>query len=716
MRTKVCLKFTLVFLFFMAQLGGLHAAQTIDGKPVFPISDHFLNPPDENSELPGFVISPEASRYWPLGAGESATAIKALRLALDGKHKQAQEIKSELDDPTARTLIDWLWVHGRKDRPNLAFLRHFVRENPDWPLNHRVYARIERSMLAGGARNRTVLAYFANRTPKTPAGMIVYARALKDAGKPVQAAPLIHEAYRSVQLSKSMADKIAKEFSDILTDQDRLARLDGLIVHHETTLAVRAAANMGDNFKKYTKAAHKLLTMAKDAPAALAGVTLRLRHQPGLQYARVRYQMRKKRVKEAADIMLKANATGNTLAYPERWWKIRRSFIQDALSSKKKVFKPEFAYRLAAAHGLTDGKFLTDAEWTAGWIAYTFLDKPKVAAKHFRTSAETALRAHDKARGHHWLAQSLEKLGEGDEARISHQTAAGFGYTFYGLLSEGHAGGFLNGEAMPPSADPTHAERLAVRQSDLVRAVQMLAHENARKQIKIFLKSMAHTFKTPGEHGALIQVADEIGDTYLAMKFARYGEWRSIHVGKAAFPLKALPEFRPLTSGQVEPPLILGVARQESEFNHEAVSHVGARGLMQIMPATARWLCGLHKVKCSPNRLTADPAFNVQLGSAFLYRLVREWKGSYIMAAAAYNAGGGRVQKWNAAVGDPRKGEISALDWIELIPFSETRNYVKRVMRNVQIYRRQMQPDAGITLADDLDRGRKTPKKASLGQ
>jgi soluble lytic murein transglycosylase len=713
MRIKVFLNFTLVFLIFMAQHGVLHSAQFANNKPIF---DGLASIPYEESTLPGFIITPEASRYWPLGAGESALAIKALRLALDGKHKQAQEIKSELDDPTARTLIDWLWVHGRKDSPNLAFLLHFVRANPDWPRNHRVHATIERSLLAGDANHHAVRAYFKDRAPLTPAGMVVLARASKEAGKTDEALALIRKAYHSVSLRQSLASKIVQEFGDILTDHDRLLRLDGLIVHHETTQAVRVASGMDKGFQLYAKAAHKLLTQAKDAPAALKKVPFRIRNQPGLQYTRVRYQLRKKKPEEAAKILLKANATGNALPYPERWWKIRRDLIQDDLSSKKRRFEAEFVYRLAAAHGLTEGKFLTDAEWNAGWIAYTYLDRPAEAAKHFHTSAKTALRTHDKARGHYWLAKSLEKLGETDEARLNHQTAAGFGYTFYGLLSEGDAGGFLNGEVLPPSAEPTHAERLAVGQSDLVRAVQMLAHESARKEIKVFMKSMAHTFKTPGEHGVLIELAEEIGGTYLAMKFARYGEWRSIHVGKAAFPLNPLPNFRPLTKNQVESPLILSVARQESEFNDKAVSPVGARGLMQIMPATARWLCGLHKVKCSPNRLTADPAFNVQLGSAFLYRLVREYKGSYIMAAAAYNAGGARVQKWNATVGDPRKGEISAVDWIELIPFSETKNYVKRVMRNVQIYRRQIQPDADITLTQDIQRGSKTVKKADLQQ
>ncbi|MGI9371522.1 MAG: lytic transglycosylase domain-containing protein [Hyphomicrobiales bacterium] len=670
--------------------------------------DPFTMPPDDANEIPGFEVTPEAKRFWPLGQGETKNAIKALGLALGGKHLDAQEIKSELDDPTARKLIDWLWVHSRRGGPDRAFLQHFAKENPDWPRAHRLQGRIERSLYAGDAGYREVRAYFADKEPKTSAGMVVYARKLIQDGNQKEAAYWIKKAYRIVSIPSKLAAEIAKEHNEFLSDDDRRARLDGLIVHHETTLAVRAAGGMDEAFQKYAKAAHKLLTGAKDAPGAYQAVPFKLRHQPGLQYTRVRYQLRKKKPKRAVEIMLKTNATGIALPYPEQWWKMRRSLVRDAVEKKKPPFSKEFAYKLAKAHGLTEGKFLTDAEWMAGWMAFSFLKKPELALDHFKLSAETAIRLHDKARGHYWLARVLEKLDKKEEALFQHQIAAGYGFTFYGLMSEGHAGGFLNGEALPPSAHPTHAQEHAVTRSELVRAAQMLAHEDARKTLKVFFKSMANTYKTPGEHGALMQVAYDIGGIYLAQKFARYSEWRGIHVGTPAFPIEeAIPKIRPLTEKQVEQPLILGVARQESEFNREAVSHVGARGLMQIMPATARWLCRLHKVTCSSNRLTKDPKFNVQLGSAFLVRLVREWRSSYIMAVAAYNAGSGRVQKWNAAFGDPRKGEIDPIDWIELIPFSETRNYVKRVMRNVQIYRRQMNPDAKIPLVEDIARGAK---------
>ncbi|MGI9482477.1 MAG: lytic transglycosylase domain-containing protein [Hyphomicrobiales bacterium] len=713
MSTRVFLVFALCMLTLTLRPVSVGATENVGSIPDFPVPAFYMSLPHEETTIPGFIVQPDAKRYWPLGEGEKELAIKALKHALAGQHMKAQEIKSELDDPTARKLIDWLWVHARRGGPSLSFLKYFVAENPNWPKANVVHGRIERSMMAGGVKHREALAYFKDRKPRTSSGMVVYARALMSIDKTDEAENWVRKAYRSVRVPMSLAGKIADEFSSILTDEDRLARLDGLIVHHETTLAVRASRGMDKNFQKYAKAAHRLLTGSKNAQGAFNAVPLRLRHQPGLQYARVRYRLRKKKPVGAAEVMLKANATGIALPYPERWWKMRRAMIQDSLSAKKPKLSQEFVYKLAKAHGLTSGKFLTDAEWMAGWVAFSFLDKPEVAANHFRASAKTAIRTYDKSRGHYWLGRALEKLGEKDEARYQHQTAAGFGYTFYGLLSESHVGGFLHGESLPPSADPTRAERVAVRQSELARAVQMLAHENARKEIKIFFKSMANTYKTPGEHGALIEMADEIGDVYLAMKFARYSEWRGIHVGTAAFPTEVLPKAKPLTQGEVEKPLVLGVARQESEFNGKAVSRVGARGLMQIMPATARWLCRIHKIKCSQKRLTADPAFNVQLGSAFLYRLVREWRGSYIMATAAYNAGGARVLKWNASVGDPRKGEISALDWVELIPFSETRNYVKRVMRNVQIYRRQMDPDAAITLVEDLERGAKTKDKAA---
>lgn len=680
---------------------------------------------------------PRAVIYRSANWDQHDRAVRAVKLALAGNHEQAQDIKSELDDPAARTLIDWLWIVGPKSTGFVPFIQRFLNDNPDWPRSELIRSRLERSMYAQDASAAEIKWYFGKYPPLTPVGKYLLATALhKD--DPKQAKVLLGESYRTHERGAQFSQKIAETFPGWITDADKFARLSDLIITHETTQARKAAEAMGEPFPDVAKAAHKLLTQAKDALEAKAALPLKYRYQPALQYALMRYHLRqakreivivqgkgkkKKRrtvsrynsskVKAAANAMLRASLGHKELPKAEHWWRQRRDIIHRALSSKKSAIDHTTAYELAANHGLVRGKFLPDAEWMAGWIALRKLKKTQPAIEHFRRSANTAIRDPDKSRGHYWLARALEIAGQGEKAREHDEHAASYGYTFYGLLGASKAGGFLSGTPAPPSAQNSVRAMANMHASGRLRAFKLLIDAQADRHVEQFALSLARTAKTGDELAAMMDSIRAIGGLPLAMKTARWGAWAGIQVGAPAFPADPLPAYEHLSRGEPEQALVLGIARQESEFDPTAVSHAGARGFMQIMPATGRWLCRIHSLKCSTDQLTSRPKLNVQLGSAFLFRLVNEWKGSYIMAAAGYNAGGSRVKTWNATVGDPRKGEISPVDWIELIPFTETRNYVKQVMRNVQIYRRLLEPNVELTLEDDLDRGRLVPLKTA---
>ncbi|NNF76943.1 MAG: lytic transglycosylase domain-containing protein [Rhizobiales bacterium] len=592
-------------------------------------------------------------------------------------------------------------------------------------------------MYAQGTAAAELKWYFSKYPPITPVGHFLQATALQKQD-PERAKKLVKSSYRDHARGTQFSERIIKTFPNWITDEDKFARLSKLIISHETTKARKAAAAMGDPFPKVAQAAHKLLTQAKDALAAKTALPLKYRYQPALQYALMRYHLRQARrkvvivkgkgkrkkrrtvtryqpakVKSAAKAMLRASLGHKHLPGAEIWWRQRREIIHRALSSKKPAIDHNTAYELAANHGLAGGKFLTDAEWMAGWIAFRNLKNTKQAIKHFRHSAETAIRDPDKSRGHYWLARALERSGKHDEAAEQDEHAASYAFTFYGLLGAAKAGGFVSGTQVPPSASNSVRAVLNTHASGRLRALQLLVDAEADRQVMQFALSLARTARTPNELAAMMQAVRTIGGLPLAMKTARWGAWAGLQVGMPSFPSDPLPDYKHISKGEPERALVLGIARQESEFDATAVSHAGARGFMQIMPATGKWLCRIHAIKCDTSQLTSKPKLNVQLGSAFLYALVNEWKGSYIMAAAGYNAGGSRVKAWNKTVGDPRKGQISPVDWIELIPFTETRNYVKQVMRNVQIYRRLLEPHVELSLADDLDRGRMVPVKTA---
>ncbi len=680
---------------------------------------------------------PRAIIYRSANWDQHARAVKAVKLALAGNHEQAQDIKSELDDPAARTLIDWLWIVGPKSTGFVPFIQRFLQDNPDWPRQDLIRARLERYMYAQQVPEAELSWYFSKYPPLTPVGRFLHATALAKS-EPDRAQALAKRSYREHTRGADFSKKITEAFPGWISDEDKFAKLSLLIISHETTAARRAAADMGAPFPAVAQAAHKLLTQAKDALGAKKALPLKYRYQPALQYALMRYHMRKARrkvvivrgkgkrkkrrtvtrfdpskVKLAARAMLRASLGHKELPSAETWWRQRREIIHRALSSKKPTLDFETAYKLAANHGLAGGKFLPDAEWMAGWIAFRRLKDTEKAIAHFKRSAETAIRDGDKSRGHYWLARALENDGQFSQATNQDQFAASYGYTFYGLLGASKAGGFLSGTAAPPSASSSVRAVLSAHASGRLRALQLLVDAKADTQVRQFALSLARTANTPNELAAITGAVQAIGGLPLAMKTARWGAWNGLQVGAPSFPSDPLPEYKHLSDGAPERALVLAIARQESEFDASAVSHAGARGFMQIMPATGKWLCRIYSLKCSTRHLITKPKLNVQLGSAFLYRLVNEWKGSYIMAAAGYNAGGSRVRTWNTTVGDPRKGEISPVDWIELIPFTETRNYVKQVMRNVQIYRRLLEPNKELTLAEDLDRGRLIPLKTA---
>ncbi len=667
-------------------------------------------------------------------------AMKALKLALEGKHLEAQDIKSDLDDPAAQTLLDWLWITGRKGTGFVPFIRRFITDHPDWPNMRLIRSRAERYMYAQGTPMPDVRWYFGDNPPITPVGKYLYGMAFKDSD-PERAREFVRSAYREHKRGADFSTRIAKTFPDWIREEDKFARISRLILLHETTLAKKSAAKMGGAFPKVASAAHKLLTQSKGAEAAKLALPLRYRYQPALQYALMRYHLRrakqtviirvgkgkKKRkrkvtkyrpefVRKAMAAMLRATQGHKELPEADKWWKERRDIIHASLSSKKPAFDKKTAYKLAANHGLARGIFLTDAEWMAGWIAMRWLKDAALAERHFRTSLKAAIRTRDKSRAHYWLARSLAKQGNRKEALAQDQLAAGYGFTFYGLLGAGEAGGFANGQPLPPSGNKSVQAAMHMRASGRLRALELLVKAGAKRQATQFALQLARTARTRDELAVIMQAVESVGSLPLAMKVARRGAWFGHHVGLPAYPDDPLPEYKHLSTVGPERALVLAIARQESEFDPEAKSPVGARGFMQIMPATGKWLCKIYSLKCSTEHLITKPTLNVQLGSAFLYRLVGEWKGSYIMAAAGYNAGSSRVIRWNKTVGDPRKGEIDPVDWVELIQFTETRNYVKLVMRNVQIYRRFLEPERELSLQDDLDRGRFHPLKTAQNE
>jgi soluble lytic murein transglycosylase len=491
-------------------------------------------------------------------------------------------------------------------------------------------------------------------------------------------------------------------FGDQFTSADHSDRVDGLLWRDDRASAQRILNRLGSADRAVALARIALQTRrSKGLSKTLAAVPASRRDDPGLLHDRVRYMRRAGRPEDALPLVLRLRGVDAP------------SFAREALATEQRLFIPRLlrsgqrsaAYRIASEHGLTSGETFADREWLAGWLQLRFLNDPAKADAHFARLDANVRTPVSRARALYWRAQALKALGRPEEAQARLGEAADLPFTFYGQLAatERDPAAVLSLGDSPTIDDATRAE---FANRELVRVLRIMAETGSRQDFELVSFALDDQLTTPAEHEMLAAVARESGFYRTAVRSAKAGMRRGIVAKEAAYPLLSMRGDAQLPS-RPEPAFIHAIIRQESEFDIEAVSPVGARGLMQLMPATAQATARMIGLPYDRSRLTIDGDYNITLGAAHLQDLVEGFNGSYIMAAAAYNAGGSRPRQWNEDWGDPRSGAIDPIDWIELIPFSETRNYVMRVLENLQMYRYRMAgTPTPIRLRDDLQRGK----------
>jgi soluble lytic murein transglycosylase len=368
------------------------------------------------------------------------------------------------------------------------------------------------------------------------------------------------------------------------------------------------------------------------------------------------------------------------LVQPRRWWRERAILARRALNDGH----VSAAYRIASVHGLTEGVEYLEAEWLAGWITLRFLAEPSKARGHFAAVHGAARYPISRARGAYWAGRAAEAAGDVKDARRWYEKASTHPATYYGQLAHGRLPESRNG-ALPadPYVDPV--ARAAFRHHPLVRAITLLVRAGLAKQIRPFIRRLDDLGPTPGWRALTAELAQRAGRPDLAVWTAKQAIKDGIGLTRAGYPvLDAAP-----VPG-IEAPLLHALIRQESAFDQRAVSHRGAAGLMQLMPRTARNVAKRISKPYRRDRLLDDKGYNLAIGQAYLRGLLAEFDGSYVLALAAYNAGPHRARRWLKKNGDPRSTEVNAVDWVEMIPFRETRNYVQRVMENLQVYRMRL--------------------------
>jgi soluble lytic murein transglycosylase len=614
------------------------------------------------------------------------------------RHKPADATQAQavITDPVARKLAEWLILRSDDNGASVERYRAFVTANPSWPSQTFLRRRIEAALWDDHRDDATVWSWFENESPISAKGKFALAKVMIARGDRANAERLVRDAWRRDGMSEDTETTALDLFGALLTAGDHKARMDFMLYGTEQEAAgLREAKRLGSGHLALAKARIAANRKASNLRALLDAVPRELHGDAGFIFSRIQLLRREEKFNEAAQLMLSAPKDPNRLHNVDEWWVERRLLARKMLD----VGEHRTAYLIARDAALPSrDNYKTDQEFTAGWIALRFLNDPQVAAQHFARIGVGSVNPTTLARAGYWQGRAAEAMGHMQEARAAYNAAAEQSTSYYGQLARAKLG--LPQLALNASlAGRGHnAERLEV-----VRAVQLL-YDLDEGEIAIPI------FADMGDNGdpevllGLAEIAARQGDARAMLLVGKSALNRGLPFDHYAYPVNGVPAFREI-GPEVEPSVVFSIARQESAFNPAVVSPAQAYGLMQVTPDAGRYVCKRAGVGFDLNRMKTDPVYNAQLGAAELGGLLEDYRGSYIMTFAAYNAGRGSVKKWIDRYGDPRDPKVDAVDWVELIPFSETRNYVQRVMENLQVYRARFGGSSRLQIEADLRRG-----------
>ena len=620
-----------------------------------------------------------------------SAAERALTAADNRNWGDAYDAAARSGDPVLRKLVAWADYTTPGTRASFSDIAAFLKANPNWPGQALLRRNAEEAM-TNDATDRQVLDWFAGGEPRTTNGRMRLVQALYNSGRHEEAVAYMRHTWVEANFGADQEKTFLKLYGSQLRKEDHSARLDRLLWDGRSPEAQRMFRHVGKGEQALANARIQLRGMGSGVEGALRKVPKDLQNNPGLIYERVRWRRRKERDEDARALL--AHPPAN-LVRPDQWFAERAILARRALRTGQATV----AYKLVDNPGQASGATLAEAEWLAGWIALRFLNDPNKAIKHFINLHDNARYPVTLARGAYWAGRAADAKKDPKLAQQWYGKAAKHVTTFYGQLAAPHVGSSLK-QLIPPDPEPTAEARKTFENRELVKATKLVARSGNRAWLRSFVLTLMEEVKTPAEQELVTELAVGLQRPDLAVVASKHAVRRGVQLVAAGYPTSPLPKG----GSALENALLLAVMRQESAFDVEATSSAGARGLMQIMPSTAKMLARDLGVSYTPDKLTRDPHYNMKLGSYYLASIISDFDDSYVMGVAAYNAGPSRVRAWVRAYGDPRTGAIDMIDWIELIPFEETRNYVQRVLENLQIYRSRLNDTRVVSLRDDLNR------------
>lgn len=633
------------------------------------------------------------SRLWAILLSLALAVPAATPAAAQTQRPLAEAMQAMREGNWAAALIDSrgdgqpaldviLWHYLRSSRGDPSQIMDFIERNPDWP--GMPYLREKSEIAISESGDMAIIrAFFDGYRPQTGAGALALARSYMAEGERGAAEAEVVLAWRTLALSSEERSSFLSQWGELLKDHHE-ARLDMALWQGWETNARAILPLVGDDWRALAEARIALRDMAPGVDGLIEKVPAALRDDPGLAYERFLWRVRKGRTADAVALLLAQSKSAETLGEPWAWAE-RRDDIAHSLMLDGEY---QTAYQVASTHHLSEGSDFAALEWLSGYLSLRFLDNPQRALRHFQSHGGAVDTPISMGRAGYWTGRAYEALGDAEAAQTAYEQGARWQTSFYGLLAAEKAGVAPN-PALAGTEDFPDWNSAAFTESTVYKAAILLLASGELTLGERFLTHLAEGL----DRQAIGQLGDmlaEMGRPHVQVmvgkRAARYGV-------ELPGPYYALHPDLVASEFPVPKEMVLAIARRESEFDPAVVSHAGARGLMQLMPGTAQEVSGWLDIAYSHDGLTEDPAYNARLGSTYLARLAERFDGNVVMMAAGYNAGPGRPIRWMDLFGDPRKGEIDVVDWIEMIPFNETRNYVMRVSESLPVYRARLGRD-----------------------
>jgi soluble lytic murein transglycosylase len=611
---------------------------------------------------------------------------------------EATQIEAQISDPVARKLVEWIILRDGDNGAQFSRYAAFIAANPSWPSLGMFRRRAEAMLWVEDAAPVQIRTFFNASPPQSAKGRLVLARALTALGDNSGAQAQVRHAWRSEPFSADVERQVLDQYPDVLTRADHKVRMEMCLDAGESEAAMRAARRLGSAEVAIAHVRLALSSKSGNATKLLESVPEEARRDPGYIFAKAQVLRRSEKIAEAGQLMMSAPRDAAQINNAEEWWVERRVLARKLLD----IGDPKTAYLVMrdAVEPVKENSRV-ERQFMAGWIALRFLNEPATAARHFARIQEISIHPTSLGRSHYWLGRAAEAANKQSDAHAEYRAAASSSAAYYGQLARARVG--LSALALaPPPITPD--KRASAERLELVRALHILYALNERNLVIPLMADLGDKLDDAGILAALGELAEEYRDPRGMLHLGKAALARGLPLDYYAFPTVGVPDYAPI-GPEIDSATMFAIIRQESMFNPADYSAANAMGLMQVTPVAAKDTCKRFGCTYDVKRLKSDTPYNLQLGAAEIGGVIQDYRGNLILAFAAYNAGRGRVKEWIERYGDPRDPRVDPIDWVERIPFQETRNYVQRVMENYQVYRARFANNAKLTIEADIRRG-----------